>query len=77
MWWKGKHDDIENYVQSCIFCQQRKGSYMQRNKIPMKNLDHGSEPFSSISIDFVHMPSSKTGKNTLLQCVAIFQRQIS
>ena len=49
---------------------------MQRNKIPMKNLDHGSEPFSSISIDFVHMPSSKTGKKYIVTMCCNFSRYL-
>ena len=73
-WWIGKSLDIDNFVSSCVFCQQRKGNYMQRSKVPMKNLDHGSKPFESISIDFVHMPQSKNGKKYFVTICCNFSR---
>ena len=72
--WSGKFDDIQNYVSSCSTCLQRKGSYMQKSKIPLKNLNHGSKPFEYITVDFVHMPQSKTGKKYILTIMCNFSR---
>ena len=49
--WAGKKDDIINYVSSCLTCLKRKGAYMQKTNIPMKNLDHGNKPFENITVD--------------------------
>jgi hypothetical protein len=65
--WTGKFDNIQNYVSSCSTCLQRKGSYMQKSKIQLKNLNHGSMPFEYKTVDFVHMPQSKTGKKYILR----------
>ena len=64
--WPGKKADIVNYVSSCLTCLKRKGAYMQKTNIPMKNLDHGSKPFEHITVDFVHMKESRTGKKYIL-----------
>ena len=49
--WAGKKDDIINSVSSCLTCLKRKGAYMQKTNIPMKNLDHGNKPFENITVD--------------------------
>ena len=72
--WPGKFVDIQNYVSSCLTCLKRKGSYMQKAKIPLKNLNHGSKPFECITVDFVHMPQSKTGKKYILTIMCNFSR---
>ena len=72
--WPGKFDDVKNYVGSCLTCLKRKGSYMQKSKIPLKNLNHGTKPFECITVDFVHMPQSKTGKKYILTIMCNFSR---
>ena len=72
--WPGKTDDILNYVSSCVTCLKRKGSYMQKNNIQMQNLDHGSKPFEVITIDYVHMKQSRTGKKYILTIMDNFSR---
>ena len=72
--WPGKFPDIKNYVGSCLTCLRRKSSYMQKSKIPLKNLNHGSKPFECITVDFVHMPQSKTGKKYILTIMCNFSR---
>ena len=53
---------------------QRKGNYMQRNSIPMKNLNHGTRPFEVLTIDFIHMPQSKKGKKYCVTIMDNFSR---
>ena len=73
-WWPGKFLDIQNYIQSCDFCMKRKGNYMQRNAIPMKNLNHGTRPFEVLTIDFIHMPQSIKGKKYCVTIMDNFSR---
>ena len=40
----------------------------------MKNLDHGSKPFENITVDFVHMKESRTGKKYILTIMDNFSR---
>lgn len=50
--WKGMTNDIKNYVESCIVCQQNK---IQRKSFqaPMVITSQSTEPFERISIDLV------------------------
>ena len=72
--WPGKFADIKNYASSCLTCLKRKGSYIQKSNIPLKNLNHGSKPFECITVDFVHMPQSKSGKKYILTIMCNFSR---
>ena len=47
---------------------------MQKNNIQMQNLDHGSKPFEVITIDYVHMKQSRTGKKYILTIMDNFSR---
>ena len=47
---------------------------MQKTNIPMKNLNHGSKPFEHITVDFVHMKESRTGKRYILTIMDNFSR---
>jgi transposase InsO family protein len=40
----------------------------------MRNLDNGSKPFEHITVDFVHMKESRTGKKYILTIMDNFSR---
>jgi len=74
LWWPGKMEDIENYVQSCIVCARRKGNYGRNSKPNMGHLLRGTKPFEIIYCDFVHMPQSPNGKRYILTIIDSFTR---
>ena len=53
---------------------QRKGSYAQPATPALKDINHGTGCFKSITVDFVHMPSSKTGKRYIVTIMDNFSR---
>ena len=75
-WWPKKNDDMNHYVNSCIHCAMRKGTYGRNVKPPIGHLQRGSRPFECLYIDFVHMPAGICGKKYIVTILDSFSRYL-
>ena len=72
-WWEFKDQDIQSYVDSCLFCAKRKGNYGRSPRWDIGHCRRGTRPFEVIYLDFVYMPPCR-GKHFLLTILDSFSR---
>lgn len=66
-YWRGMHKDVCTYVNSCTTCQQTKPGHEHAAGLA-RPLPVPNHPFETWGLDFIIMPTSKTGKN----CIVVF-----
>ena len=75
-WWPKMAHDIQHYVDSCIHCARRKGSYGNHTKPTIGHVLRGEKPFEVCYIDFVHLPNGLNGKKYMCTILDSFSRYL-
>ena len=75
-WWPKMANDIHHYVDSCIHCARRKGSYGNHSKPQIGHVQRGERPFEVVYIDFVHLPNGLNGKKYICTMLDSFSRYL-
>lgn len=66
-YWKNMDKDIENYVQTCKKCNERKTSAIDRAPVPMKITTPLTRPFQKVALDIVGpLPKTHAGNQYIL-----------
>lgn len=66
-YWKNMAKDIENYVQTCKKCNERKTSAIDKAPVPMKITTPVTRPFQKVALDIVGpLPKTHAGNQYIL-----------
>ena len=64
-YWPGYLVDVEEWCNSCIVCQERRGP-QSRNVAPLMSIDTGQGPFEQLALDLVKLPVTSRGNQYAL-----------
>ena len=74
--WPGIHEDVKDYVSSCIGCTEVKGNYGQNKPQHGHNL-RGSRKNEVLYLDYIYLPRTSSGYRYALTVIDSFTRFVT
>ena len=74
-YWPGYNEDVEQWCQSCLVCQERKPP-PNRNIAPLTSIDTGQGPFEQVALDILKLPKTHRNNQYLLVIEDYFSKWV-